>query len=85
MYGIKYSNSIRIFFQQDFVWPMARVRVDLEVIVMKGYSMIPGDPELEPHYQTHFNVILRTTLCGGANPYASKCIPKSSIWADELY
>ena len=27
-----------------------QVRVDLGVMAMKGYSALPGAPELEPHY-----------------------------------
>ena len=35
------------------------VRVDLEVIVIKGYSTLHRAPEQEPHYQMHFSVMPR--------------------------
>ena len=35
-----------------------RVRVDLGVMTIKGYSTLPKSPELEPNYQMQFSVIL---------------------------
>ena len=34
-----------------------RVRVDLEVMAMEGYSTLPRSPEEKPHYWMQFNVI----------------------------
>ena len=46
-----------------------RVRVKLEVIAMKGYSILPRYPELDPHHQKVLNVIYRTPFCEeGINP-----------------
>ena len=37
-----------------------RVRVDLGVMSMKGYSTFPKAPELEPHHQMGFSIMSRT-------------------------
>ena len=37
------------------------VSVDLGVMAMKGYSILPRSPELEPHHQMKFSVIHRMT------------------------
>ena len=39
-----------------------RVRVDLGVMAMKGYSTFPRALELEPHHQMQFNVMPRTPI-----------------------
>ena len=39
-----------------------RVRVDLGIILMKGYSKLFGYPEVEPHHQMLFSVISRTSI-----------------------
>ena len=36
------------------------VRLDLRVIIRKGYFTLCRAPELEPHHQMQFNVIFRT-------------------------
>ena len=41
------------------------IKVDLELIAMKGYSTLPRPPELESHHRIHFNVIPKTSLFGG--------------------
>ena len=40
-----------------------QVRVELEVIAMKGYSTLNKSPELEPRHQNQSSVIPRTTFC----------------------
>ena len=39
-----------------------RVRVELEVTVIKGYSTLPRSPQIEPHYQLEFSVMPRTSF-----------------------
>ena len=38
-----------------------QVRIDLRVMAMKGYSILLRPPEMEPHNQMQFSVILRTS------------------------
>ena len=45
-----------------------QVRVDLEIMAMKGYSTLPRSPELEPHHQMHFIVIPRIPQFGRGAP-----------------
>ena len=48
-----------------------QARVDLGVMVMKGYSMFFKAPGLEPHHQM-FSVILRTLVVWGGDGYLSE-------------
>ena len=41
-----------------------QIRVNLGVIAIKGYSTFPRAPEIEPHHQVQFSVILRTLASG---------------------
>ena len=44
----------------SFIWPINGIlqsRADQRVMVMKGYSMFPKVPGLEPHRQMLFHVI----------------------------
>ena len=57
------------------------VRVDLEVMAIKGYFALPRSSELQPHYKAQFSVIPRTLLLGvphsfGLVPHLSKTLSK---------
>ena len=41
-----------------------RIRVDLDIITLKGYSTFPKSPKPETHHQMLFNVVHRTPLGG---------------------
>ena len=34
-----------------------KIKVDLGIMAMKGYSTLPRSPELEPHHQMLFSII----------------------------
>ena len=48
-----------------------RIRVDLDIITLKGYSTFPKSPKPETHHQMLFNVVHRTPL-GGRIPTPPK-------------
>ena len=39
-----------------------QVKVNLVLMVKKGYSIFPKTPELKPHHQMHFTVTPRTLI-----------------------
>ena len=58
--------------------------VGLVVMVMKAYSTLSRTLELEPHHQTEFNVIFRTSLLESILPFCigySQCILSSTTKA----
>ena len=62
-----------------------QVRVNLGFMPMKGYYTLLRPPELEPHYQMQFSVILRTPLFGMESFLSAKdilCILSlaNSVW-----
>ena len=46
----KVSRSVRLN------WPHIRVKVDLAVIVIKGYFTLPRAPQLKPHHRIQFRI-----------------------------
>ena len=63
-----------------------RVRVELSVIVIEGYSTFHKAPGLEPHYQMQFSVISRTLVGGGefyhTESLQSACFTALDNWAE---
>ena len=71
------STCKYFFFLQQVMKISFKMKVELGVMVMKGYSILPRFPELEPHCQMQFRVIPKILfifggvliLCRGYNQY----------------
>ena len=67
MDGIKYSNRIQIILNR-FIFPINSTLTGVttqylnrpKIMVIMGYSILLRSPELEPHQQMQFSVILGT-------------------------
>ena len=51
-----------------------RFRVDLRVMAMKSYLTFPKDPELEPHHEMKFRVIIKRLIGEGLHPVEVKSV-----------
>ena len=56
-----HSREVRLVYATDPAnWAVSlQVRVDLGVMVMKRYSILPKSPKFKPHHQKQFNVTLK--------------------------
>ena len=65
LYGFKYSYVMLIIFKQ--IWIIDKILTGTATLARSNSNeeqLLTWTPELEPHHQIHFNVILRISLLG---------------------